>query len=44
MTATSGWSSPPESVERFTRTEAMQPAGAALLTLAWQHREVLLNG
>jgi hypothetical protein len=32
------------SVERFTRTEAMQPAGAALLTLAWQHREVLLNG
>jgi hypothetical protein len=32
------------SVERFTRTEAMQPAGAALLTLAWQHREILLNG
>ena len=32
------------SVERFTRTEAMQPAGAALLTLAWQHRGVLLNG
>ncbi|HEY2280083.1 MAG TPA: hypothetical protein VGI00_17110 [Streptosporangiaceae bacterium] len=33
-----------ETVERFARTEAMQPAGAALLTLAWQHREVLLNG
>jgi hypothetical protein len=33
-----------ESVERFARVEAMQPAGAALLTLAWQHREVLLNG
>lgn len=32
------------SVERFTRTEAMQPAGAALLSLAWQHRGVLLNG
>jgi hypothetical protein len=30
-------------VERFTRTEAMQPAGAATLALAWQHREVLLN-
>ena len=33
-----------ESVERFARVEAMQPAGAALLSLAWQHREVLLNG
>jgi hypothetical protein len=32
-----------ETVERFTRTEAMQPAGAALLALAWHHREVLLN-
>ncbi len=32
-----------ESVERFARTEAMQPAGAALLARAWQHREVLLN-
>ena len=31
------------SVERFTRTEAMQPAGAATLALAWRHREVLLN-
>ena len=33
-----------ESVEQFARVEAMQPAGAALLSLAWQHREVLLNG
>ena len=32
-----------ESVERFARTEAMQPAGAALLALAWEHRDVLLN-
>jgi hypothetical protein len=32
-----------ESVGRFTRTEAMQPAGAAALALAWQHRELLLN-
>jgi hypothetical protein len=32
-----------ESVERFARTEAMQPAGAATLLLAWQQREVLLN-
>lgn len=32
------------SVERFTTTEAMQPAGAALLRLAWQHREALLGG
>jgi hypothetical protein len=31
------------SVERFTTAEAMQPAGAALLRLAWQHRKVLLN-
>ncbi|HEY0719224.1 MAG TPA: hypothetical protein VGD68_16550 [Streptosporangiaceae bacterium] len=32
-----------ENVGRFTRTEAMQPAGAAVLALAWQHREVLLG-
>jgi hypothetical protein len=32
-----------ESVEQFARAEAMQPAGAALLALAWQHREVLLD-
>jgi hypothetical protein len=31
------------SVQRFTGTEAMQPAGAAVLALAWQHREALLN-
>ena len=32
------------SIERFTSTEAMQDAGAALLRLAWQHRGVLLGG
>jgi hypothetical protein len=32
-----------ETVEQFARTEAMQPAGAATLVLAWQQREVLLN-
>jgi hypothetical protein len=32
-----------ESVEQFARAEAMQPAGAATLVLAWQQREVLLN-
>ena len=31
-------------VERFTSAEAMQPAGAALLRLAWRHRGVLLGG
>jgi hypothetical protein len=31
-----------ESVQRFSGTEAMQPAGAAVLALAWQHRETLL--
>ena len=31
-------------VARFTSVEAMQPAGAALLRLAWQHRGVLLGG
>ncbi|HWG12429.1 MAG TPA: hypothetical protein VG268_04065 [Streptosporangiaceae bacterium] len=31
------------SVERFTGTEAMQPAGAAVLALAWQHRDILLD-
>jgi hypothetical protein len=31
------------SVQRFTGTEAMQPAGAAVLALAWQHREALLG-
>ncbi len=40
-----------ETVERYagtetgteTGTEPMQPAGAALLRLAWRHRDVLLN-
>ncbi len=31
------------SVERFTTAEAMQPAGAALLRLAWRHRGILLG-
>ena len=30
-------------VGRFTSAEAMQPAGAALLRLAWQHRGMLLE-
>jgi len=30
-------------VERFTSIEAMQPAGAAVLALAWQHRDILLG-
>ncbi|MFJ9461015.1 hypothetical protein ACIRST_38845 [Kitasatospora sp. NPDC101447] len=33
-----------EQVERLTCHEPMQPAGAALLQLAWQHREVILSG
>ena len=32
-----------ETVEQFARAEAMQPAGAATLVLAWQQREVLLD-
>jgi hypothetical protein len=32
-----------QTVEQFARTEPMQPAGAALLALAWQQREVLLD-
>lgn len=32
------------SVARFTTAEPMQPAGAALLRLAWQHRDTLLAG
>ena len=31
-------------IERFTTVEPMQPAGAALLRLAWQHRDTLLAG
>jgi hypothetical protein len=32
-----------ESVERFSAAKPMQPAGAALLQLAWQHRATLLS-
>jgi len=32
-----------ENVERFVHDEPTQAAGAALLALAWQHREQLLN-
>jgi hypothetical protein len=31
-------------VDRFTSVEAIQPAGAAILRLAWRHRDVLLGG
>jgi hypothetical protein len=31
-------------IERFTGAEPMQPAGAALLRTAWEHRETLLSG
>jgi hypothetical protein len=31
-------------IERFACEEPMQPAGAALLRLAWRHRETLLSG
>jgi hypothetical protein len=31
-------------IERFTTAEPMQPAGAALLRIAWQHRDTLLAG
>jgi hypothetical protein len=32
-----------EEIERFTRHEPMQAAGAALLRAAWQHRDTLLG-
>jgi len=32
-----------QAVERFSTTKPMQPAGAALLQLAWQHRATLLS-
>jgi hypothetical protein len=32
-----------ETVTRYARDEPMQPAGAALLELAWRHREMLLG-
>jgi hypothetical protein len=33
-----------QTVERFATHEPMQPAGAALLRLAWRYRDVLLDG
>ena len=33
-----------KNVERYAGTEPMQPAGAALLRMAWQHRDHLLAG
>jgi hypothetical protein len=41
--STAGFEFSGASIDRFTRDEAMQPAGAALLRLAWQHRDVLLR-
>ncbi|MGH3713241.1 MAG: XRE family transcriptional regulator [Micromonosporaceae bacterium] len=32
-----------ENIARYARTEPTQPAGAALLELAWRHRETLLG-
>jgi hypothetical protein len=31
-------------IERFAAAEPMQPAGAALLRIAWEHRDILLAG
>ena len=39
-----GWAFTIKNVERFAGVEPMQPAGAALLRLAWQHRDALLAG
>ena len=39
-----GWAFKIKNVERFAGGEPMQPAGAALLRLAWQHRDALLAG
>lgn len=41
-TSTSGVPFTHETVQRFTQAERMQPAGAALLELAWKHRALLL--
>jgi hypothetical protein len=41
--ATSGVPFTEQTVERFALHEPMQPAGAALLRLAWRHREALLT-
>ena len=40
---TGGFEFSAANIDRFTSHEAMQPAGAALLRLAWQHRGVLLQ-
>lgn len=40
--ATTGVPFTKQTVERFTTNEPMQPAGAALLRLAWRHRDALL--
>jgi hypothetical protein len=32
-----------DSIDHFAGTQPMQPAGAALLRLAWRHREALLS-
>ncbi len=40
--ATTGVPFTEQTVERFATNEPMQPAGAALLQLAWRHRDTLL--
>ncbi len=42
--ATGGVAFNPVNIERYADGEPMQPAGAALLRLAWQHRDTLLAG
>jgi hypothetical protein len=39
-----GWAFNKKNVERYAGAEPMQPAGAALLRLAWQHCDTLLAG
>ena len=40
--ATQGIPFTAENIERFTTTEPMQSAAAALLRTAWEHRDILL--
>jgi hypothetical protein len=40
---TGGFPFTADTVERFVRQEPMQAAGAAVLTLAWNHRERLAS-